>query len=165
MQCTRENPTKRRSAYPKRFRRVVGAQAGAGRVKAELQDHGAPVQTLCPPRDGSSAAPNVWGAQRVISPATGTFTGETTRNPVLAVSRTNLFNINGLLNHNFGLLDSFMDSALASFRVPLMTALKVLPSPSSPAEAILHEKRQVRPPRRDPCGIRWVDAGVLKVPR
>ena len=66
-----------------------------------------------PPRHGSSPAPNVCGgAQRGISLATGTFTGESTRNPLAVGFWEKRLIIKGLRNHGHGALDSFAESSL-----------------------------------------------------
>jgi hypothetical protein len=66
-------------------------------------DHGA-----LPPRHGSSSASNVCGgAQRGISLATGTFTGESRRNPPAARFWKKRLIIKDLRNHDLGVVDSF----------------------------------------------------------
>jgi hypothetical protein len=65
-------------------------------------------QLNCPPWHGSSQAPFVYGgAQRGISLATGTFTGESRRNPPDAQFWKKRLIIKGLRNHDLGALDSF----------------------------------------------------------
>ena len=72
-----------------------------------------------PPCHGSSATLNVCGgAQRGISLATGTFTGESRRKPPAARFWKKRLIIKGLRNHDLGALDSFAESRESSLRKP-----------------------------------------------
>ena len=73
----------------------------------------------CPPWHGSSPALFVCGgAQRGISLATGTFTGESRRKPPATRFWKKRLIIKGLRNHDFGALDSFAESRESSLRKP-----------------------------------------------
>ena len=73
----------------------------------------------CPPWHGSSPALFVCGgAQRGISLATGTFTGESRRKPPAARFCKKRLIIKGLPNHDLGALDSFAESRESSLRKP-----------------------------------------------
>ena len=75
---------------------------------------------FCLPWHGSSLAPFVCGgAQRGISLATGTFTGESRRKPPAARFWEKRLNIKGLRNHDLGALDSFAESRESSLWKPL----------------------------------------------
>ena len=58
------------------------------------------------------------GAQRGVSLAAGFFTGESRRNPLPEGQFNKLRNINILLNHDLGVLDSFAESRESTFRKP-----------------------------------------------
>ena len=73
-----------------------------------------------PPWHGSSLAPFVCGgAQRGISLATGTFTGESTQIHLPWTANSKCINISILGNHDRGLLDSFTKSTKSSLPNPL----------------------------------------------
>jgi len=61
------------------------------------------------------------GAQRSISLATGTFTGESTRNPPEPHLAKKRYIFNGLRNHDLGLLDSFAEARESTLRKPPLT--------------------------------------------
>lgn len=72
-----------------------------------------------PPWHGSSLAPFVCGgAQRGVSLATGTFTGESRRKPLRGSHFIKLQYINGLRNHDRIALDSFAESRESTLRRP-----------------------------------------------
>ena len=80
----------------------------------------APIQFSPPPWHGSSPAPFVCGgAQRGISLATGTFTGESRRKPLGGSRSRKCQNISDLMNYNLAKLDSYAESSLASLWKPL----------------------------------------------
>ena len=71
------------------------------------------------PLHGSSPAQFVCrGAQRGISLAAGTFTGEARRKPLGGSSARKCHHFSGLYNHDFGLLDSFGKSTKSSLPNP-----------------------------------------------
>ena len=59
------------------------------------------------------------GAQRSVSLATGTFTGESTRNPLRVRRSSKHHNISSLGKHDLGVLDSFAESSKSSLPNPL----------------------------------------------
>lgn len=108
----------RRSDLPQRG--MCGEKGKPEREGDLLLEHTMPTYpALSPPRHGSSPAPNVCGgAQRSISLATGTFTGESRRNPLGGIQQNKCCYINALTNHDLGVLDSFAEAREATLRKP-----------------------------------------------
>jgi hypothetical protein len=96
------------------------------------------------------------GAQRVISLATGSFTGESRWNPPARQSWKKRPVIKGLWNHDLGLLDSFVESRESSFRKPLWPESSQQKPPVSIREKLarvpFEAKSAVSLPRPDGLG-------------
>ena len=99
------------------------------------------------PSYGSSPAPSLCGgAQRGVSLATGTFTGESRRNPLGGSQWNKCCHFNGLPNHDLGVLDSFAEARESSLRKPsplpeaTLTSVRKSAHPALPAIATFEGK-------------------------
>lgn len=125
---------KRTVAATRKNGRIVGVcNALAHITQQQPQASGTHPHGMVPPRPCLYAG----GGQRNIWLASGTCTGESRRDPLGGSQQNKCCYINGLSNHDLGVLDSFAEARVSSLRKPSPLPEATLTSARKPARPYL----------------------------